>query len=137
MIEIEIVVGGEAGPQDFLRVKQMADVGPRVPLADGTITVRIERAEILREPRVLDIEDAFGRKQLPGSCIAGGQYAVEHIYAPLHGIQYIYRRSDAHQVAWFFGWQQGGRPFNRFITVLRGFPDGKPANGIARKIEGD
>ncbi len=98
--------------------------------------LRIYRRKIVPPFVVADIDDAFAGIHHAVPCIPGRQNAVEHIDAPRDSFQYIFRRTDAHQVARFVFRQNFGNQFRHGIHILRRFADGESADGVAFPAEG-
>src|ERR1051326_5728249 len=112
----------------------MLHVGARMLTADGTVAGRIEWREVLRIFRVPHVEDALRREDLRIAGVAGRKDTVEHIYTALHGVQYIYRRADAHQVAWSVCGEQGNRQRDHLVARFHVLADRQTADRIARKV---
>jgi hypothetical protein len=69
---------------DFTSQKKMTKIGARTRATGVTPALGVERASVFRIARVLDVEAAAGGEQLAVPRVAGGQDAVEQVYAPGH-----------------------------------------------------
>src|SRR5260370_23091335 len=77
----------------------MAQVSPRITLADATVAGWIERALVLRIPGLLDRKFAFGGEQQSMAGGAGGKHAIHHVDARLSVTGDLFRSANPHQIA--------------------------------------
>src|ERR1700754_1238388 len=71
---------------------------------DRTFTGLVERTEIRRPSRVLNVYFPCRSESLPGSSISRRQHTVKHIHAPRYSFNKILRSPDTHQISWTVGW---------------------------------
>src|ERR1700754_1180506 len=71
---------------------------------DRTFTGLVERTEIRRPSRVLNVYFPCRSESLPGSSISRRQHTVKHMHAPRYSFNKILRSPDPHQIARTVGW---------------------------------
>jgi hypothetical protein len=83
-VKVEVVLGGQNGPQHLPRKKQVAYVASRIALADRTLTSRIKRRFISRVLRVLDYHLPLRSEHTTVAGIPSWQDAIEHVDSSRH-----------------------------------------------------
>src|SRR5581483_6699795 len=98
LIELDIVVGEQHGPERLARADEMMQIGALV-LRGRTLAFRIERCLVLGVAGVAEIELSLPGEGLTVAARAGRQHAIKHVDAARDGRKQILRRADPHQVA--------------------------------------
>src|SRR5436190_19308099 len=80
------------------------DIGAAVVRAGGAAASRIKRLQVLREPRIANIDRTVSREGLAGASRTRRQHAVEHVDAAHARADAVLGFADTHQVARLFGW---------------------------------
>src|SRR3546814_2145746 len=71
--------GHQHRAQDLARSDEVVEIGAAPPATHRAGACRIERALILAEARVADVDRAAARECLPGAARSGGEHAIEHV----------------------------------------------------------
>src|SRR6201991_4481568 len=71
---------------------------------DRTFTGLVERTEIRRPSRVLNVYFPCRSESLPGSSISRRQHTVKHIHAPRYSFNKILRSPYPNKISWMVGW---------------------------------
>ncbi len=96
--------GGELLRQLFVGFEEVAEIRPRVVLASGAVTARVDRLEIAREPSIPEVQPEVGERaaivieaaeQRTVAGVACWGHAVERITATLHGLEEARHVSDS------------------------------------------
>src|SRR5260370_18006096 len=109
----------------------MAQVSPRITLADATVAGWIERALVLRIPGLLDRKFAFGGEQQSMAGGAGGKHAIHHVDARLSVMGDLFRSANPHQIARLVLGKMLKRGQDHVLRKLARFADAQPAAGVA------
>ncbi len=134
-VVVQVMHGVEMGGQHFLGAVQMVQVGAAEVLAGVTGAGGIERAFVIFKTGVADANVPMLGKQPTIAGIAGGHDAVKHVDALPHGVDQIFWRAHAHQIAGFVVGQFGGGVGQNALHVVFGFAHRKAANRVTVKTD--
>src|SRR5438132_12183546 len=90
----------------------MAKVCPRVPAANATTTVGIERQFIIGIARLFDRTFSLGSEQQPVACGSRGQHAVHHVNTQLRVLDNLLWGTHPHPVSRLVLWKPRDRCLN-------------------------
>src|SRR5205807_9610712 len=85
--------------EDFARHEEMAEVGAREARAGIAVATLIERAGIVDEAPVTEVDPAAPGQNRSVAGDPSGQHAIEHVDAARNRLHEIRGRADPHQVA--------------------------------------
>src|SRR3546814_2735510 len=95
------MLGHQLRARDRARADEGVERGAAPPATHRAGACRIERALILAEARVADVDRAAARECLPGAARSGGEHAIEHVDPALDAADDVVGLADPHQIAWF------------------------------------
>src|SRR6266849_1334601 len=111
----------------------MAKVCPRVPAANATATIGIERQFIICIARLLDRNFSLGSEQQPVARGSRGQHAVHHVNTQISVLDNFLWGAHPHQVSRLVPWKMRDRCLNSLSRERPRFTDTQPANGVPRE----
>jgi hypothetical protein len=114
---------------------EMANESPRMPAANRTRTLLIERPRVRRKPGVLDVELASRSECLAVAAVARRQNAIEHVDAARYRFNQVFGSAYAHQIARFISRHAWRNVFDDVEHHRFFFADAQAANGVT--VEAD
>ena len=115
----------------------MTNVTARELAAGRAVAIVFDRALVLAELRILQIDRAGRGECRPVACQSRRQHAIEHVYAAPDHFQQLRWSSQAHRVARLVVWQNGLARFDRTKHFLFRLADTDPADRVAVEIKID
>src|SRR3990172_2324135 len=67
--------------------------------AEAAAAALLDRARVVEEAGIAQVQPAFGHPQRAVAGHAGRQHGVEEVHAPMDGIEHVGRRAETHEVA--------------------------------------
>ena len=135
VVKGDVVVGEELPAEGFVALNQVVDVGARVGAAGGAGAAGVEWffGEFIHGAAAVD----FAVRGEGGAALGelGGDDAIEHVHAAVHGFEDVDRGAHAHEVAGQVFGQLGGDDAGELVALGVGFADGEAADGEA--VEGE
>ena len=107
-------------------------VAARVALAG-----RIQRPIVFRILRIPDIDPALAREELAIPGVPRRHHAIEHVDAPRHALDEVFRRASAHQIPGLRVRQSVDDSLGNRIHLLAGFSDAEATNSVALEPDRD
>src|SRR5437667_4679385 len=111
----------------------MAKVCPRVPAANATTTIGIQRQFITGIARLFDRNFSLGSEQQPVARGSRGQHAVHHVNTQISVLDNLLWGTDPHQVSRLVLWKMRDRCLNSLSRERPWFTDTQAANGVPRE----
>ncbi len=124
--------------RDFSLSIQMAQVSARIPThARWAIAALHNRARVVDELGVAQVQVASRAKHPSVAGVACGQHAVEQIHPSVHGFDQVRWRAQAHEVARALGGKFGNRMLEHLVGQFAAFANREAADGITGGVGSD
>ena len=128
VIEREVVNTQQLPAKVLVRFDEMMEIGARVVLAGVAMASGIKR--LFREFVCAASQSDFALRSKRDSalCELGGDDAIKHIHATMHGFEDVNGGADSHEITWTIHRHMLGREVCESVALFVGFADREPAD---------
>lgn len=134
MVEVQIVLTDEIPTEILVGLRQMVQVRARVHPTCLAFARRIERIFVELVDAAIDMNFASRRKRGAAFRKIRRNDTIEHVDAPVNGLEQIERRTDAHQVARLIFRHQRRRQLAEIFALRFRFTDRESADRITVEV---